>query len=55
MRYASSSGKDVGELLGREGSVTLVLSISSMMAMDGVVVDWEYRIVSVAARETREY
>ena len=33
MRYASSSGKDVRELFGREGSVTLVVSISSMTAM----------------------
>lgn len=37
MRYESSSGKDVGELLGREGGVMLVVSISSMTAMDGVV------------------
>lgn len=37
MRYVSSSGKDVGELLGREVCVTLVVSISSMTAMDGVV------------------
>jgi hypothetical protein len=39
MRYASSSGKDVRELLGMEGCVTLVVSISSMTAMIGVVVN----------------